>query len=175
MKLTAEQMEELEYAIRHHPQGRVRVKAVALRALGLGLRQAEAARLCGATRQSVAQWARRYASGGLEALRVPPGRGRPRTARDEELLYYALRSPRHFGLDRSYWTLSLLAEVVPSLRGFSASGVQKALARLGLRCQRPGGADATAGATNIVFGEPGRARPVEAATAPPTSATCGGE
>ena len=41
-----------------------------------------------------------------------------------------------FGIDRSRWTLRLLAEAVPSLRGFSHAGVLYALRRCGISYKR---------------------------------------
>lgn len=136
MEWTSPQMAELTQAIRHHPDAGVRVKAVALRALGLGYQQSEAACLVAATRQSVAEWAKRYQEGGLEALMVAAGRGRHRTAVDAEVMEYARQSPRQFGIDRSRWTLELLAQAVPSLQGFSPSGVLRVLRRCGLSYKR---------------------------------------
>ena len=136
MEWTQEQIAELQYAGRHHAQPGVRVKALAVRAVALGQPQAIVAELYATSRQSVGQWVARYRQGGLVALQVARGRGRKRSADDQELERYARQSPRQFGIDRSRWTLEMLAETVPSLAGFSASGVRKALRRLGLSYKR---------------------------------------
>ena len=67
---------------------------------------------------------------------VAPGRGRKRQVDEEELIAYASQSPRAFGINRSRWTLRLLAQTVPSLQGFSEAGVLKALRRCGFSHKR---------------------------------------
>jgi hypothetical protein len=77
-----------------------------------------------------------YSRLGLDGLKVQKGRGRKPTADLEEIVRYVRQSPRTFGCDRTRWTLVLLANVVPSLKGFSPYGVQKALRRVGITYKR---------------------------------------
>jgi transposase len=88
------------------------------------------------SRTSLYAWQQRYRQQGLEGLRVQAGRGRRGKADLAELERYLRRSPRDFGLSQTRWSLKALAQVVPSLRGFSAFGVQKALWRAGYRYKR---------------------------------------
>jgi len=53
-----------------------------------------------------------------------------------EIERYVRQSPRNFGIGRTHWTLTTLVQVVPSLRGFSPYGAQKALARAGFGYKR---------------------------------------
>lgn len=136
MHWSQEQVDELNYAGHHHATPSVRVKALAVRAVAKGHTRIEVAEMYATTRQSVGEWVRRFVHGGVEALSVEPGRGRKQTADDDQLRAYALQSPRNFGLDCSRWTLELLAETVPSLKGFSISGTRKALKRCGISYKR---------------------------------------
>jgi hypothetical protein len=47
-----------------------------------------------------------------------------------------LQAPDNFGIKQTRWTLRALAQAVPSLRGFSPSGVKRALARAGFSYKR---------------------------------------
>jgi len=136
MEITAEQRQELAWAARHAQPGYVRTKALVLlnRADGRSVR--EVAVIFRVSRQAVYTWQTRYLDEGLAGLRVRPGRGRKGRVDLEELGRYVRQSPRRFGVERTRWTLATLAQVVPSLKGFSPYGVQKALARAGFRYKR---------------------------------------
>lgn len=136
MEITRWQRDELSRARKHDPRPYVRVKAVGLLALADGRSVTETARLVGVSRQSVTAWHARFRDGGIGALAVAPGRGRKPAADLDELCRYVRQSPRRFGVARTRWTLALLAETVPSLKGFSPYGVQKALARAGIGYKR---------------------------------------
>lgn len=130
------QQRELRSLAKTHPKAHVRVKLVALLHLASGKTAAQAAEAVMAHRVSVGSWAKGYLSGGLQALEIAPGRGRPSAVSSEELKKYLRQSPRAFGIDLTRWTLSALAEVVPSLRGMSPPGVKKALERHGFAYKR---------------------------------------
>ena len=136
MQWSERQVDELAHAGRHHAAPGVRVKALAVRAVAIGYSQVEAANLFATTRQSVADWAKRYREAGLAALEIAPGRGRKSKVDEDELERYALQTPRNFGIKRSRWTLKLLAETVPSLRGFTPAGVHQALKRRNISYKR---------------------------------------
>ena len=89
-----------------------------------------------ASRTSIYQWRRRFLAHGGRGLEVREGRGRKAVANPQQIEGVVCQSPRDFGLAQTRWTLQGLAQVVPSLKGFSPFGVQKALARLGLRHKR---------------------------------------
>jgi len=126
---TAEQLDELTRAAHTHPKPRPRVKALAVLAVARGGGYQAVGAVFDTNYHSISAWVRGYRERGLQAFEVAPGRGRPKSADDEELKTYALQSPRNFGINRSRWTLELLAKTVPSLKGFSASGVRQALLR----------------------------------------------
>jgi transposase len=136
MEWSPEQLVELTQAGLHHARARVRVKALALRAAGLGHSYCRVAEMFATSRQSVSKWVKRYGEQGLAGLEVAPGRGRKRRADERELVAYATQSPRNFGVNRSRWTLKLLAQTVPTLRGFSPMGVRKVLRRCGFSYKR---------------------------------------
>jgi transposase len=136
MEWTAAQSDELTRAGRTHPKPRPRLKALAVLAVARGHSYSAVAAMFDTNYHSISAWVRGYRERGLAAFDVAPGRGRPKSADDEELETYALQSPRNFGLQRSRWTLELLAQTVPSLKGFSASGVRQALRRCGISYKR---------------------------------------
>jgi transposase len=136
MQWAPEQLQELEYAGTHHPTAGLRRKALAVRAVGLGEPRATVARCFAVSLTSLGAWLRRYAQGGLPALEIAPGRGRKSPVDPDEVLRYALQSPRNFGVERTRWTLRLLAQTVPSLHGYSDAGVLRVLRRLGLSYKR---------------------------------------
>lgn len=136
MRLTEGQMEGLRMAARHHRKAHVRVQALALYNLGRGLSGREVARLFCVSEQSICAWKRVFAREGVSGLGVHAGRGRKGQADARQIASYVLQSPHNFGLPRTRWTLALLAETVPCLRGFSPSGVARALKRAGLSYKR---------------------------------------
>jgi len=130
------QLAELTDAVKHHPKPHVRMKAGAVLAVAQGASQKQAAEFYHTSPTSLSQWVRRFCERGIAGFEIAPGRGRPRQVDDQQLRDYALQSPRNFGIARSRWTLQLLAETVPSARGMSASGVLRALRRLGITSKR---------------------------------------
>jgi len=136
MTWTDEQLAELVDAGRRHPKPRVRVKALAVRAVGLGQTHAQVAETFGTTRQSVGAWVKRYRAQRLNGLEVAPGRGRKRRVDEAQVVEYATQSPRNFGVNRTRWTLKLLAQTAPTLQGYSPSGVREVLRRCGLSYKR---------------------------------------
>ncbi len=133
---TQEQLDELAEAGRCHPKAGVRVKALAVSAVARGQTRLAVAEMFGRSANSVGQWVKRYREQGLEGFEIAPGRGRPAKVDEKELETYALQSPRTFGISRSRWTLKLLAETVPSLKGFTPAGVQQALKRCDIHYKR---------------------------------------
>lgn len=136
MNVTDAQLAKLEQAAHHHATAHVRVKALALYNRARGMSVSEVARVFDCSRQSVYDWQAQFLEQGVEGLQVRPGRGRPAQAAPDEIAHYALQAPANFGLRQSRWTLKALADVVPSLQGFTPSGVKRALARAGFRYKR---------------------------------------
>ena len=114
----------------------IRIKARAVLAVARGRSYSAVGDMFDVSYHSISSWTKRYREGGLAGFGIAPGRGRPRRVNDQELEDYALQSPRNFGINRSRWTLRLLAEAVPSLRGFSHAGVLYALRRCGISYKR---------------------------------------
>ena len=133
---TEEQLDELADAGRCHPKPGVRVKALAVSAVARGQTRQAVAEMFQRSAASVGAWVKRYRQQGIQGLEIAPGRGRPARVDVKELETYALQSPRSFGINRSRWTLELLAATVPSLKGFTPAGVQQALERCGIRYKR---------------------------------------
>lgn len=136
LELQEQQLEELKWAARHSPVPHVRIKALAVYNVGQGRsREAVAEFLC-VERRSVARWCHGYATQGLGAFSIKAGRGRRATVKEDEIEHYVRQGPKHFGIERTRWTLALLGSVVPSLRGMTQEGVRKVLVRLGYRYKR---------------------------------------
>jgi transposase len=129
MEWTQEQLCELKHAAHTHPKAGLRVKALAVLAVARGSTYRAVGEMFDTSSHSISAWARSYRERGLEAFEVAAGRGRPKKANDDEVETYALQSPRNFGINRSRWRLADLARTVPSLAGFSVSGVRQALRR----------------------------------------------
>jgi transposase len=136
MKIADQQRRELEDVARCGQPAYIRRKALVVLNLGEGRSIAEVAGIFRISRPSVHEWRRRYLEEGIDGLRVRAGRGRKPRANLKELERYIRESPRNFGVPRTRWTLATLAEVVPSVKGFTAYGVQKALARAGIGYKR---------------------------------------
>jgi transposase len=136
MDWSAEQLAELTQVAHHEAQAHVRVKALAVLAVAKGHTQTLTAELYDTSPTSVNSWVGTYRTEGLGGFQIAAGRGRPRRADDQEVETYALQSPRNFGVDRSRWTLQLLADTVPSLEGFTETGVRHALARCRISSKR---------------------------------------
>jgi transposase len=136
MEWSSEQLAELSAAGRRHPKPGVRVKALAVLAVARGHTREAVAEMFDRSALSVGAWVRSYRERGLGGLAIAQGRGRKPQAHEEEVRKYALESPRNHGINRSRWTLELLAQTVPSLRGFSPAGVRQVLHRLRLHYKR---------------------------------------
>lgn len=136
MEWTAEQIAELEQLVRTAPRPAVRVKALAVLNVARGRTRQEVAEIVCAHRESVGTWVRRYRAEGAVGFQIAPGRGKRRQVDERELAEYLRQSPRHFGVPQTRWTLSALAQTVPSLKGWTPSGVYRALVRLGFRYKR---------------------------------------
>jgi len=138
MKLTLsqEQIRELKRVSRNSKKAYVRIKALALLSCAAGRSQSEVAGIFQVTRKTVREWCRRFVETGVCGLEVRAGRGRPPQADPEQIARYVLQSPRNFGVDRTRWTLELLAQTVPCLNGFTRYGVQQALRKAGFRYKR---------------------------------------
>jgi transposase len=136
LTLGVDQIAALDHLSHCGAVAHIRVKALALLSLAEGRSATEVASIFRVSRNTVGNWRRRYLSEGIDGLRVRPGRGRPRQADADEIARYALQSPRNFGIERTRWTLALLARTVPSLKGFTRYGVQQALRRAGFRYKR---------------------------------------
>jgi len=131
-----QQITELVDAAHHHAVPYIRVRAMAVLAVAEGHPQCQVAIFYHTTPGSMGNWVGRYRTEGLAGFEIRPGRGRHKQVDEQQLVDYALQSPRNFGINRSRWTLKLLAQTVPSLRGFSATGVFHALRRAGLSWKR---------------------------------------
>lgn len=136
MEFSEAQQKELLETAKHAPQGYVRAKALVVWNVACGRSQTEVARFAAVSRVSVNRWVRSYASQGIEGLVVKEGRGRKEKGKREEIESYVRQSPRRFGVEQSRWTLRSLAEKVPSLKGFTESGVYRVLARMGFHYKR---------------------------------------
>lgn len=136
MDIAQEERKELEKVVRCGQPAYMRGKALVLLNLADGRTVSELALIFRVARQSIYNWRKRYLEDGIQTLRIRSGRGRKPKADLQELEYYVRQSPEIFGVSRTRWTLTALTEVVPSVKGFSPYGVQKALRRAGIHYKR---------------------------------------
>jgi transposase len=136
LQLSDEENKELQRLMRQAGKPHVRMKAVALWNLGQGKTRREVAEFLGVSAVSISAWTKRFRAEGVVGLAIRPGRGRPARAQEAEVEQVLRQSPRSFGLAQTRWTLRALAQVAPSLRGFSEMGVWKVLHRMGFRYKR---------------------------------------
>ena len=134
--LTKQQFAELEQLSRTHPKPGIRVKVIAIRAVALGVSRQQVGALLNVSPYSVGQWYKAYLQAGIRALEIRAGRGRPSHIDVKEIEEYVRQSPRNFGVPRTRWTLQLLAEKVPSLKGLQPHSVWYVLQRAGISYKR---------------------------------------
>lgn len=134
--MSEDDMEQLHKLMRRASVPHLRTKATALWNVGKGRTTSEVAEFLGVSRTSVSNWISRFRNEGIAGLAIRPGRGRRPKADVAEVEQYLRQSPRAFGLTQTRWTLSALAQAVPSLQGFSDTGVWKVLNRMGYRYKR---------------------------------------
>jgi transposase len=127
---------ELDHLSRTHSKPGMRLKAVAVRAVGEGHTRQQVGAILHVSPYTVGRWCRAYQQGGWAALEIHPGRGRPSRVEAREVEEYVRQSPRNFGLPRTRWTLQWLAQKVPSLAGMRPPSVWQALRRLGISYKR---------------------------------------
>jgi len=130
------QRAELDQWSRTHPQAGMRLKALAIRAVGLGYSRQQVGMILHVSPYTVGQWCRTYQQGGWAALQIHPGRGRRSRINAREVEQYVRQSPRNFGVGRTRWTLELLAQIVPCLAGLHPSAVWHVLRRTGISYKR---------------------------------------
>lgn len=135
-QMSETEMQELRTLMLKATKPHLRTKATALWNLGRGKTRYQVADVLGVSMVSITAWAQRYRAEGVAGLGVHPGRGRKGQAVLSEVEYYLRQSPRAFGLAQTRWTLRSLAQVVPSLHGFTDMGVWKVLNRAGFRYKR---------------------------------------
>jgi transposase len=136
MEWTQEQLAELTATGHRHQTPGTRVKALAVLAVAKGQTREAVAITFDVSRVSVGKWVQEYRQEGLEAFPVAAGRGRKPEIDLDELARIAEQSPRNFGINRTRWTVPLLASVVPSAQGKSTEAVRRALHRRGLGYKR---------------------------------------
>lgn len=134
--LSEEQINELVRLARTHKKAGMRVKAIAVRAVAKGASRREVGAMLGVSPYSVGQWCKAYEASGLSGLEIGKGRGRKSAVDTKELEEYVRQSPRNFGINRTRWTLEMLAEKVPSLKGLQPSSVWYALQRARISYKR---------------------------------------
>lgn len=136
LQVNAQEKEALRVLMRGGKEPHVRIKATALWNLAQGRKRQEVAEFLGVSKGSLTNWTRRFAAEGIAGLAIHAGRGRPAQADVGEVEGYLRQSPEAFGLSQTRWTLRALAQVVPSLRGFTEAGVWKVLQRAGYGYKR---------------------------------------
>lgn len=136
LELTVHQLEELKHLSRHSPVPHVRVKALAVYNVARGISCSDVAQILAVERRSVGRWVSGYLASGLAAFSIKEGRGRRSRVDREEVELYLRQGPDQFGIQRTRWTLALLGQLVPSLKGMGVTGIRKALVKMGYRYKR---------------------------------------
>lgn len=81
--LTAEELKEIEKAIKHDKRPEVVQRSMAIRLLHLGNKPEEVAQMQAVSKPTIYGWFHRWQGGGVEALANRPKSGRPLKADDE--------------------------------------------------------------------------------------------
>jgi len=136
VELNPEEMKELEWTARRHPDGHVRSRALAVRAVLRGHTRQEVADLLPYSAYSIGGWVRRFRARGVAAFVIAAGRGRPSRVDVAEVRACLRMSPERYGLPQTRWTLRALGQACPSLRGMSEQGILDVLHRLGFHYKR---------------------------------------
>lgn len=136
IEMSEQDTAKLQELMRRGAPPHVRIKAIALWNLARGKTGREVADFLDVSATSISNWVGRFRSEGIAGLAIRAGRGRKPTADVAEVERYLRQSPRSFGLAQTRWTLAALVQVVPSLKGFSETGVWKVLNRMGYRYKR---------------------------------------
>lgn len=136
LQISEQDMLELQRLMRQADRPHLRMKTTALWNLGRGKTRREVADFLGVSLVSISAWSQRFREHGVDGLAIQPGRGRRVRADATEVEHYIRQSPRTFGLPQTRWTLRALAQMVPSLRGFTDMGVWKVLQRAGFHYKR---------------------------------------
>jgi len=109
--LTTEQLQNVEAAIKSHPDLRVRQRARMIRLLHLGYQPQEVGELLSVTGALVYYWHARWRDSGLDGLANKPRPGRPRAGGDEyrQMLEQVIETdPRTLGYGFNVWTIERL-------------------------------------------------------------------
>lgn len=136
MEWTQQQLQILHQASKTAEPCYLRFRALAVWHCAQGKNRTVVARYLSTSRQSVGKWISEFQRQGLDGLRIRSGRGRKPRISHADVMDYLFQSPRNFGINRTRWTLELLAEHVPSLKGFTKGGVRYALKKLGISYKR---------------------------------------
>lgn len=136
LRISEGEMKKLRTLMRRADRAHLRIKATVLWNLGRGKTRREIAEFLGVSTTSISAWTKRFRAEGIDGLAIRPGRGRKAQADASEVEWYLRQSPRAFGLAQTRWTLRTLAQVVPSIHGFTQMGVWKVLNRAGFRYKR---------------------------------------
>jgi transposase len=136
VNLAPSQMAELERAARRDPDGHVRSRALAVRAVAHGSTRKDVAKILPYSAYTIGVWVRQFEEHGLEGFSIHDGRGRPSRVDDEEVRSCLRLSPQRYGLPETRWTLRALGQACPSLAGMTEQGILNVLHRLGFRYKR---------------------------------------
>lgn len=136
MEWTDEQKKELERLKNTAPKAHIRQKALAVWNVTRGKTYKEVAKFMGTCRQAISKWCKAYNSNGSAGWEHKPGQGKKSKGNVQELAQYLFKSPREYESNRTRWTIKLLIEKVPSLKGLSVSGISKFLKRNNISYKR---------------------------------------
>lgn len=109
--LTTEQLQQVETAIKNHPNLRVRQRAQMIRLLHLGHKPEEVGNLLCVTGALVYMWHARWRESGLEGLVDKPKPGRPQAGGKEyrqKLAELIETEPQELGYGFNVWTIKRL-------------------------------------------------------------------
>ena len=81
--LTEKQINEIEQAIKNHPELQVRARARIIRLLHMGYKRPQVAHLLSISKSQVHYWYNRWLAEGIEGLSDLPRSGRPTVTTDE--------------------------------------------------------------------------------------------
>lgn len=141
-QLTAEELKQVEKAIKHDKRPEVVQRSMAIRLLHLGNKPKDVAQMQAVSKPTIYGWFHRWQSGGVEALANRPKSGRPLKADDEyslALMDVIEKEPSEVGYDFTIWTVERLSAHLEKVTGIalSESRLRALLKRKGYRYRRP--------------------------------------
>src|SRR5262245_45227336 len=124
ISLTAESESELQEQFKQTEDVRLRERLQAVLMVARGRPRQQVAQDVGCSKRSLRRWLAAFEAGGVDALRITWGGGRPReipAELTEEIVGWVREGPSACGLDRANWTHEELANHLYKTHGVAVA------------------------------------------------------